>query len=630
GYDEWEAAASLSRHFQHTLRHKAQEKGWELDGTADLARVLRPPGTFNNKLEPVEVVILEDNPAARYNPEDFGPYMLEYEELPYWDGTTGEDFPPAVIDPIIKGCQWMRHCRDNADRLPEPEWYALLSVLACCENGNELAHEWSKPYPGYSPEETDRKFNQSIKASGPRTCQYIRENLNVEYCSKCKRKVKSPAVLGLPKKRAYFDEQGTFIPAWLAEDLMVEYYIKNAASDFWIYENGVYRPGGDKVLAAAAQRKLGTFTRTSRIRETLDFIRRASYTELPKPNRNFINVRNGRLEWRTGKLYSHSPGTFEIVQLPVNYDPAATCPVFDRYLETTLDKDAAQLAIEIIGYCLIPDTRYEKAFMLTGSGRNGKSIFLSVIDNLIGTENVSHIALQDLEENKFKAAGLLGKLVNTFADLDSRALKSTTLLKMLTSGDPIDAEKKFKDGFTFTNYARLIFSANTIPRTSDTTFAFYERWVILPFERVFDVNNPNTDPGLREKLSAPEELSGILNKALIGLQNLYLLGGFTQPASVRAALSEYKKQNDSVLAFCDECVEPGRFVSKAAFYNAYKMWCEQQGLRPVSQKRLKPSLLQSFPNVTEARDGNYGSRGWVGIQLNDEAPSIIEFGRYLD
>lgn len=626
--EDWQAAADLSRQFQYTLRKKAEEKGWRFDNTQSLAQVLRPPGSFNNKLnEPREVVILEDN-GVRYNPEDFLTFLLEVEDLPPWDGTTGSDFPPAAIEPITKGCKWMQHCWEDREKLPEPEWWAALSILGRCENGQELAHEWSQDYPKYSHRETQAKLDQVLKAAGPHSCRYIQEGLNDEFCQSCKAGVKSPIVLGLPKRAAYFNEQGTFIPAWLAEDLLKDFHVKYAASTFWLYQDGRYRPGGDKILAAEAQRRLGQATRSSRIRETLDYIERATYAELPEPNLDFINLKNGRLHWRSGKLHEHSPRYFEIVQLPVAYDAAATCSVFDRYLETTLDKESANLATEILGYCLLPDTRFEKAFMLTGSGRNGKSLFLSVIDNLVGPDNVAHIALQDLEENKFKVAGLLGKLVNTFADLDARALKSTSLLKMLTSGDPLEGERKFKDPFTFLNYARMLFSANTIPRSSDTTFAFYERWIILPFERVFDANNPDTDPDLREKLATPEELSGIFNKALKGLQTLYLLNSFTMPPQVKEALAEYKRQNDSVLAFCDECAEPGGIAVKADFYYSYKIWCEEQGLKPVSQKKLKASLLQAFPNVTESREGNTGPRCWEGLHLTSEAPGRTNFDYY--
>lgn len=428
-------------------------------------------------------------------------------------------------------------------------------------------------------------------------------------------------------KPAYFDEQGTFIPAWLAEDILQEYHIKFAAGDFWIYDGGVFRPGGDHTLEKLAQDKLGNATRTSRIKETLDYIKRETYSELPKPQHNLINLKNGRLNWKTGELMPHDPNIFEIVQLPVTYDFLALCPIYDRYMETTLDPEVIQLAEEIIGYCLLPDTRFEKAVMCTGAGRNGKSLFLFIIQKLLGSENVANVALQELEENKFRAAELLGKLANLFADLDARALKGSSFFKMLVTGDPLTAERKFKDPFSFVNYARLIFSANKLPRSADTTFAFYERWLIIPFENTFDVNNPDTDPDLRTKLSSSGELSGILNRDLSGLQRLCFVGRFTEPASVRAALNEYQRQNDSVMAFCDECVEaaPDKTLTKQDFYFSYKVWCESQGLKPVSQKKMKPSLVQVFPHVREGRNGNYGPRVWFGIELSEDAPRAYGF-----
>ena len=228
---------------------------------------------------------------------------------------------------------------------------------------------------------------------------------------------------------AYFDEQGTFIPAWLAKDILNECHIKYAAGELWIYDNGVYRSGREQKLEKLAQDKLGDATRTSRIRETIDFIKRDTYSDLPRPQSTFINVKNGRLDWRTGIIEPHNPNIFEIVQLPVTYDARATCPVFDKYLETTLEPDVIPLVEEIMGYCLIPNTKYEKAVMCTGAGRNGKSIFLYIMQQLIGNENVSNVALQELEENKFRAAELLGKLANVFADLDARALKGSSFLK---------------------------------------------------------------------------------------------------------------------------------------------------------------------------------------------------------
>jgi putative DNA primase/helicase len=183
------------------------------------------------------------------------------------------------------------------------------------------------------------------------------------------------------------------------------------------------------VVKQEAQTLLGDERGQGRIEETLRFLEVATTVPPPEPNPNMINMRNGRLEWRTKTLYPHTPDVFEVVQLPVAYDPDAPCPTFDRYLETTLEAEIISLAEEVMGDCAIPDTRHEKAVMLTGEGQNGKSVLIDTLTAMLGPENVSHVALQDLEENRFRVAELFGKLGNFFTDLDSRALKSSGISK---------------------------------------------------------------------------------------------------------------------------------------------------------------------------------------------------------
>lgn len=203
--EERDEAQDLVRRFQGTLQAIAARRGWKIDNTSDLARVLRLPGTVNRKREPVRVWMIECHEERRYNPSDFEPYLMD-------DAAHVDPFespsPRApvrclpAIGPIVTGCAWMRHCRDDAAHLPEPEWYAMLSILGRCENGDALAHEWSAPYPGYSFEETTRKLKHALEAAGPRSCRDIRRRFGEVYCQGCAfwNKVTSPLALGLRAK----------------------------------------------------------------------------------------------------------------------------------------------------------------------------------------------------------------------------------------------------------------------------------------------------------------------------------------------------------------------------------------------------------------------------------------------
>jgi putative DNA primase/helicase len=377
-------------------------------------------------------------------------------------------------------------------------------------------------------------------------------------------------VMQLPTReqgKGPFFEGKAFVPRRLAEKIMSMYNLKFAGEILWLYVDGVYRPIGEQAVQVMAQELLGDETLSRRIQETVEYIQRATPTEMPVPDPEYINVLNGRLRWRTRALGPHTPQIFEVVQLPVRFDPEAVCPIFDGYMASTFNQDdIRRLVEEIMGWVTIPDTRFEKAIMLTGAGANGKSVLLDIIITLLGAQSVSNIDLQSLEESRFKAAELVGKLANIFADLDDRALTSSSMFKMLVSGDRLTVERKFKQPFEFSSYARLLFSANRLPGSRDRTYAFYRRWLIVPFEKTFE--GIAADKDLRKKLATPGELSGIFNRALQGLHRLFENGEFTTPAAVREALEEYRRQNDSVMVFLEECTErfPTATVSRKEFY----------------------------------------------------------------
>ena len=200
--EEQTKAATLLRRFQRTLQVMMTAKRWKMDSTADLARVLRPTGTMNHKGETPKPVLLIDANTTRYNPSDLeeAPWLAVLDDM-YVPPADQDDFPTTLLAPIETGCAWMAHCRDEAPTLSEPEWYAMLGIVGRCEQGHELAHEWSSPYPGYNARETDKKLAHALNDAGPRTCQKIRYDLDGEvYCRACPSwgKIKSPIRLGMP------------------------------------------------------------------------------------------------------------------------------------------------------------------------------------------------------------------------------------------------------------------------------------------------------------------------------------------------------------------------------------------------------------------------------------------------
>lgn len=211
--DERKAAQELVRRFQRQFQERAVKRGWRIDSTPDLARVLRLPGTMNRKLEPVPVQIVGGE-FARYTPEQLRPRLAQVstngaKPKKAQEQPVAQEFPPACIEPILEGCAWLRHCRDDAATLPEPEWYGALSIIGRCEDGERLAHDFSKPHPGYDHEETAEKLEHARNGAGPRTCANIRHELNgAEFCDGCPSwgKITSPIQLGLTRSPRHEQE----------------------------------------------------------------------------------------------------------------------------------------------------------------------------------------------------------------------------------------------------------------------------------------------------------------------------------------------------------------------------------------------------------------------------------------
>ena len=104
-----------------------------------------------------------------------------------------------------------------------------------------------------------------------------------------------------------------------------------------------------------------------------------------------INLLNGLLDWREGVLRKHDPHYLTAVQLPITFDPAATCAEWDAFIRDVFPEDCHTLAYEIVAWLLCPDTSIQKAFLLRGDGENGKSAFLSGVTAALGAENVGRV-----------------------------------------------------------------------------------------------------------------------------------------------------------------------------------------------------------------------------------------------
>lgn len=255
-----------------------------------------------------------------------------------------------------------------------------------------------------------------------------------------------------------------------------------------------------------------------------------------------INFQNGTLNLNTMGLARHDWKDYFRYMLPYGYDPVADCPMFRRYLDEVMpEKKAQDVLAEYIGWLFIPELKLEKVLFLYGSGCNGKSVFVEIIEALVGKGNVSHESLSDLcgEYGANSRANLSGKLLNTCSDVAPNAFAGD-LFKRLASREPISMKTLYKDVITTDEYARMLFCLNELPRTNDISNGFYRRFLIAPFK--IQIPKARIDPELSKKIIA-SELPGIMNWALEGRKRLVTDKKFTESPIMNRALEEYRSRN---------------------------------------------------------------------------------------
>lgn len=197
--EERNQAKGLLKGFQDFIRSRATARGWKLDATHDLSRVLRLPGTVNYKSKPVPVTVISHN-DNRYNPSDFEQYAAAITAVEKRDKfkRNPSDGPASRV---IDNCIFIQTCRDHAHELSEPQWVAMLSNIARCSDGPEVCHELSRPYVGYSGQETNDKIFHVLNGLHPQTCEYIRNTLGFGMCPDQGCGVKSPCGWALKKAK---------------------------------------------------------------------------------------------------------------------------------------------------------------------------------------------------------------------------------------------------------------------------------------------------------------------------------------------------------------------------------------------------------------------------------------------
>ena len=377
-------------------------------------------------------------------------------------------------------------------------------------------------------------------------------------------------------------------------------------NDFIYLNNGAYWQEVDKevfqkFLGEAAE-ELGVQWDNSqdyRFREEL-FKQFLATQYLPTPdndkNKVIINLLNGSFEIspQGAKLRPFDRSDFLTYQLPFVYNPQAKAPLFEAYLNKVLPDPERQMVLaEYLGFVFIKHgsnaLKEEKALILYGTGANGKSVFFEIVTALFGRDNVSNYSLQSLTEEKgFYRARISNKLVNYASEINGKL--EASLFKAMVSGEPVEACLKYGQPFTMTDYAKFIFNCNELPKDVEHTNAYFRRFLIIPF----DVTIPpqEQDKNLHTKI-IENELSGVFNWVLDGLNRLMEQQRFSECLAAQKAVEQYRLESDSVQMFLNEseyCISITKEVPLKDMFSDYRQYCLESSFKNCSVRTFADRL----------------------------------------
>lgn len=443
------------------------------------------------------------------------------------------------------------------------------------------------------------------------------------------------------KKDKKKDESKTPLDFSVKKHFMVNRNVKCVNGISFLYNelNGCYERISEqdlfveirKCLPAEVDMKLGKNKMMDVVHRLLsEPTLQATFEEFDRYNQH-INFKNCVLDIKNRKTYPHDSDYMFTSHIDAEYtesspyDFSINGKKFLKFLDDCTEGDPQKIKSlqQLTGYIISNEWRAKKFFVLMGQPHTGKSIWLELFRALIGTKYTTSLTLKQLSENRFMTAELLHSKLNVTAEMDeSGTLKATDIIKALTGGDLITAEKKGKDPFHFQSKTKLVACGNQMPllKKLDGTTAFTDRIAFFIFNNSIPENQ--RDKSLIKKLLSEKDF--IVKWAIEGLEDLvdndYV---FMESEDARRFKERYISQLNNVQEFArDRCItdinDRDMKTHRKQLYPAYKGFCQENGLRAVSKVEFYVEIEKLGIEASKFRlNGSAPLWGYRGIELKE-------------
>ena len=419
--------------------------------------------------------------------------------------------------------------------------------------------------------------------------------------------------------------------------------VRGWRTTLYVYDDdsGIYEPRGNHFVENRLERAAGDYNTNQVTNEIVGKIKRMATERGPAFERDphRIAVANGILNLHTGELDSFSPAEYHRQKLDVDWNPDAGEPdAVNEFLHDIVEPSDVDTLYRLIAHTIYKEYIGEKAAILIGSGQNGKSVFLDMIEQFLGPYNVAHRELQDFDNDLYAANNLEGKLANLATEIGEQQLNDTTTFKKLTGRDTMDAPVKFEKPIEFENYATLMFATNEMPVFGQDNHAIWRRWVYVDFPYTFDASDPDAkDPEpkdiLMRRLTDDAEQEALLLRCQQEIERWHqdahraFFADAMDPEQVR---DKMKKAAEPVYNFASTCLDVGdaedTFVEKSVVRAAYRAYADEEDLPTLPENTFGEQLvsLRDFPiDPGQRRIDGTPTRVYNGVELSSRGRQVL-------
>lgn len=331
-----------------------------------------------------------------------------------------------------------------------------------------------------------------------------------------------------------------------------------------------------------------------------------------------INAQNGFIDLTTGILNDHDKDQLFTRLSHSEYTDKIGCPRWELFLEQIFDgkEDLIRYVQKAVGYSMTASTSEQVMFILFGNGRNGKSVFLDIVSEIMGTYSMGMQASSLMIKNgggsghNEDIARLDGARMVASSEPNEGVRLDEGLIKQLTGGDKVAASYKGGHVFDYTPKYKIWLATNHKPIIRGNDDGIWRRLPLIPFEVQIPLDK--VDKSLKDKLMI--ELPGIFNWAVEGCL-AWQKEGLNPPMDIQKATMEYRKEMDVIGAFLEECCEvsPTLSVGATDLFKAYDSWAREMNEHNFSQTQFGKKIADRY-----AKKRTKTKIIYQGIELKDD------------